>query len=107
MKLTDVQRQMMRHALGLDDSKAGNAYRNRYVCGSTAAWDCWIALMERGFAVPGRPATYHVTRAGFAEVALPGETFDADTFDVVDAIERGRSGGQGPDRAQEQGGIRD
>jgi hypothetical protein len=78
MQLTDIQRGMMRHALGLDRSK--NAYRNHYEIGSAESATAWWDLCSRGLAVLPSPAMARVTRAGFAEVALPGETFDAETF---------------------------
>lgn len=83
-EITDIQRQMLRHALGLDQSK--NAYRNHYVCGSVAGEDLWLDAHAKGLATPGGMLTWHVTRAGFAEVALPGETFDHETFAGVDRL---------------------
>lgn len=84
--LTDIQRQMMRHALGLDQSK--NAYRNRYFCGTTAGVDAWVHLVARGFAVMQATGRFSVTRAGFALVVRSGETFDDETFDDEDAARR-------------------
>lgn len=77
--ISNLQRGMMRHALGLDRSK--NAYRNRYNAGTTAAEDAWLDLCGRGLAGVARRGQYHVTRAGFALVVEPGETFDHETFD--------------------------
>lgn len=89
MNITDIQRQMMRHALGLDASKT--AYRNHYTCGSVAAEDLWLDIFDKGLAVPGKMPTWHVTRTGFAAVALPGETFDEETFAGVDRLEAERA----------------
>jgi len=44
--LTDVERQLMRHALGL--AQHDRVYRNRYVAG--AEMPEWEALVERGLA---------------------------------------------------------
>lgn len=80
MTVTPIQRQMMRHALGLDSKRV--AYRNRYTVGTIAAEDAWNELCSRGLAVySGGRATFAVTRAGFAHAARPGEEFDAETFD--------------------------
>lgn len=89
MSITDIQRQMMRHALGLDSSKT--AYRNHYTCGSVADEDLWLYAFDAGLALPGRMPTWHVTRAGFMAVALPGETFDDETFAGVDKLEAERA----------------
>lgn len=78
MQLTENQRGMMRRALGLGTSK--RAYRNRYHIGLRRSHAAWVELCEQGLAVLSSPGVYKVTRAGFAEVALPGETFDAETF---------------------------
>ena len=78
MQFTDIQRGMMRHALGLDRRKY--AYRNYYNAGSEASNAAWLDLCRQHLAVSHSPMWFKVTKAGFAEVALPGETFDAETF---------------------------
>jgi hypothetical protein len=79
--LTLDERVFIRHALGLDMSKAG--YRNSYIA-SGEKLDIGRSLAKRGLALelpqlPGnRLVTFVVTRAGFNEVAGAGETMNSD-----------------------------
>lgn len=77
-KLSDRQRNFIRHALGLRESAVG--YRNRYLA---AGKDIEIGrrLARRGMAIEGRAEAsgsiwFVITEAGFLAAKQPGETMD-------------------------------
>lgn len=72
---------MLRHALGLDNSKV--VYRNRYL--SSTRNETWEGLVAAGAAdrevIPKDESKwwYWATRAGFDAVREPGEKHDGET----------------------------
>lgn len=79
------QRMMMRTALGLSNGPV--ACRNRFnsATGADAVLREWADLINRGLAVQRESGSYAVTRAGFASVVCPGESFNADVFNGVES----------------------
>jgi hypothetical protein len=83
--LTPRERELARHALGLDGRRA-RSYRNRNSCTATTPNGfCWLGMVARGLAIVvpmPKSATdfFYLTRAG-AEAALePGEELDDEDF---------------------------
>lgn len=86
--LTDHERHMMRHALGLSTRKV--AYRNRYTAGG-ADVAVWRALVARGLAhehsdIGGDPL-FCVRSAGVMAVLKDGERLDREDMDYVQRLE--------------------
>lgn len=83
--LTDQQRALARHALGIEGRR--QSYRNHYVVDAGTDHEAWCAMVEAGLARrrPGNPLTggmdlFRLTRAG-AEAAIdPGERLDPEDF---------------------------
>lgn len=76
--MSPKQRELARHALGLDNPDAkGRSYRNRYV--SYTGHPEWDAMVKSGEACL-EVNTYYLRREG-AEAALnPGESLDPEDF---------------------------
>lgn len=84
--LTPRQRELARHALGLDGRRKCS-YRNSFVAGEDHEdYADWIAMSAGGLAIRrvedwfGGDDLFHLTRSG-AELALdPGERLDEEDF---------------------------
>jgi hypothetical protein len=83
--LTPRERELARHALGLD--RRTFSYRNYYVVGSGDDHTAWLGLVERGLAKrrPGDELTggsdiFYLTRAGALAALETGETLDREDF---------------------------
>jgi len=82
--LTPRERELARHALGLDGQRK-RSYRNYYVVGTGDDHAAWLGMVERGIArkkhklgspIYGGSDCFYLTRSG-AEAALePGESLD-------------------------------
>lgn len=77
--MTEKQRQMARHALGLPN-KRNESYRNRYCIGQDSEdWSLWIDLCEKKLALRlvspmfGGDDMFYLTLAGALEAREPGE----------------------------------
>lgn len=90
--MTPVQRNLARHAIGLD-GRHKQTWRNHFVTGEGSTdYPHWVAMVEAGLAtrrkgsvLTGGDDLFRLTRAG-AEMALNrGETLDPETFPVVPA----------------------
>lgn len=80
--MTDRQRQIARHMLGLGNAK--RSYRNRYVAGEGHAdFETLRAMLREGLVKTHADdfrRTWHLTRAAAESVLLPGESLDAEDF---------------------------
>ncbi len=80
--LTDEERDLARHALGLPN-RGRRSHRNHFVVATDPTFESLVArdlATVRRSAEPNGPHTYRLTRAG-AEAALrPGETLDPEDF---------------------------
>jgi len=90
--LTDRERHMMRHALGLTNRKVG--YRNKYIAGPSAA-EVWRNLVARGLAHEQSRVDdsdelpmFSVRLAGVVAVLRDGERMDREEADYVMRLER-------------------
>lgn len=86
--LTDHERHMMRHALGLTTRTV--AYRNRYTAGGSDV-AVWRSLVTRGLAhehadIGGDPL-FCVRSAGVMAVIEHGERLDREELDYVQRLE--------------------
>lgn len=81
--MTDRQRQIARHMLGLDNAQ--RSYRNRY-CAEPghAHFDALRAMFDEGLVTfrqgVGAHISWRLTRAAAESVLLPGETLDPEDF---------------------------
>lgn len=102
--MTPKQKDLARHALGLDQPGKTRSYRNRYLCSTgTATHSEWMAMVEAGDAVivqdwtGSRSALFALTPAGAQSALGGGESLDAEDFPPspadVAAILRRRPGG--------------
>lgn len=90
--LSEAQRELARHALGLPN-KQRRSYRNRFVASKGHIdFAQWEAMVHRGFAQSLQPSHlagsiyFYLTRAG-AEAALNhGETLDPEDFPSGEAV---------------------
>lgn len=85
--LTIEQRNLARHALGLEDSGRTRSYRNRYFAAAgSRQMERWREMVAAGFASEGaaNPSNgmrgYFLTRAGAEAALLAGETLDPEDF---------------------------
>lgn len=95
MSLTIKQREMARHALGLDYHQMPKvSFRNRYVCPEDN--EHWQDMVSKGYAifapaakVPfGGNAIFYLTRKG-AELALDkGDSLDPEDFPPISAAKQ-------------------
>jgi hypothetical protein len=84
--LTTRERELARHALGLNDWRK-RSYRNHYVVGECDDHTIWLGMATRGLArrfrgnqLTGGDDLFRLTRPG-AEAALgPGEELDSEDF---------------------------
>lgn len=81
--MTDRQRQIARHMLGLGNAK--RSYRNRYVAGpGHHDYPTLFEMESAGMVVRRDPLrvgdTWRLTRAAAESVLLPGEALDAEDF---------------------------
>ena len=82
--MTDRQRELARHALGLPNAKR-TTYRNHFVTGEGSDdFADWMAMVVGGFAGRGRPSPltggediFWLTTMGAMAALEPGETFEA------------------------------
>lgn len=84
--LTPRERELARHALGLDGRRK-RSYRNYYVIDAGDDHEAWLGLTERGLAKrhKGNPLTggsdwFWLTRTGALAALEPGETLDDEDF---------------------------
>jgi hypothetical protein len=86
--MTPRQKELARHALGLDQTKSGRSYRNRFYAGvKHPDWHDWMCMLGAG--VAGMRSTddsaageclFYLTAEG-AKLALePGETLCPEDF---------------------------
>lgn len=81
--MTDRQRQIARHMLGLGNAK--RSYRNRY-CAEPghADFDTLLQMLDAGLVTSRRGIrphiSWHLTRAAAESVLLPGESLDPEDF---------------------------
>ncbi len=98
MKLTEAQRAMARHALGLTDGRKVS-YRNRYVVGIGTTQEAeWNALVQVGGAERGQNGIavvgFCLTAAGANAALDRGESLDCEDFPAGRAaLNGGRSDG--------------
>jgi hypothetical protein len=83
--LTPRERELARHALGLDGRRK-RSYRNRYFIDATTPTGlAWLAMVARGLAeIEPRPKSlcdlFYLTRAGARAALETGETLDREDF---------------------------
>jgi hypothetical protein len=85
--MTDRQRELARHALGLPNQRR-TSYRNRFCTGPGCTdYDNWCEMVEKGFArrragsvLTGGDDLFSLTRAGAEVVLMPGETLCPEDF---------------------------
>lgn len=83
--LTPRERELARHALGLDGRRK-RSYRNRFVCGQEADnYATWRGMERRGLAESWLPkgqtmVWFRVTRAGALAALEDDETLDEEDF---------------------------
>lgn len=83
-EISDEERGLLRHALGLD--ARSRSYRNRYYATAPSRTvDAWSRLVAIGFASESptdRPdrGLYHATHAGALAALKPGESLDPEDF---------------------------
>jgi hypothetical protein len=83
--MTQEQRRLARHALGLRGNNK-KSYRNRYlVSATTSVIHPWWGMVHQGLAVQGDSKTskmvlYHLTYAGALLALDPGETLCPEDF---------------------------
>lgn len=88
IELTQVQRQMARHALfGLEEGRLKRTFRNRYAVGKGDGpkKDAWNDLMAKDAAtgwseISSRTTFYHLTRLGAQSALKKGESLDPEDF---------------------------
>lgn len=88
--MTPVQRDLARHALGLDGRRK-QSYRNYFVTGEGCTDHLhWLAMVEAGYATrrPGSVLTggddlFRLTRTGADMVLNPGESLNTVEFTAV------------------------
>lgn len=95
MTLTEHETYLIRHTLGLDQSKT--AYRNRYYIGrGNPDLSVWLSLVDRnlaGFvACPPRQFCFFVFARAFKAVKMRGEKADREETERFAALEQ-RYGG--------------
>lgn len=84
--LTPRERELARHALGLDRRR--QSYRNHYIVGECEDHTIWLGMVERGLARQRRRSSatfgdsdcFYLTRAGALAALEPGETLDPEDF---------------------------
>lgn len=90
--MTPIQRDLGRHALGLD-GRHNQSWRNHFITGEGSTdYPHWVAMVEAGWAtrqkgsvLTGGDDFFRLTRAG-AELALNrGESLNPDAFPPVPA----------------------
>lgn len=78
--LTDTEKMLARHALGLPNPKA-QSYRNWYVAAlGSSTLDHWRSMAARQFATEVRVGCFRLTFAGACAALFPGETLDREDF---------------------------
>jgi predicted secreted protein len=84
--ITETERELARHALGLKDGRK-QSYRNRYVVDAGEDHAAWCGLVERGLArrragnqITGGMDCFWLTRAGAESALNPGEKLDPEDF---------------------------
>lgn len=90
--MTDQQRELARHALGLPN-KRRKSYRNRFVTGEGSNdYPHWLAMYEAGFAsrsrgcqITGGDDLFCLTRTGAKMALNPNERLDTEDFPDADA----------------------
>ncbi|MER9056481.1 hypothetical protein [Mesorhizobium sp. M0910] len=88
--MTPVQRDLARHAIGLD-GRHKQSFRNHFVTGEGSAdHPHWLAMVESGHAtrrrcsiLTGGDDLFRLTRAGAELVLDPGESLNPDAFPAV------------------------
>jgi hypothetical protein len=85
-ELTRIERELARHALGLDGRRK-RSYRNHYVVDAGGDHAAWLCLVNRGLAErrKGDPLTggsdwFCLTRAGALAALDPGDTLSDEDF---------------------------
>lgn len=87
--MTDRQRQIARHMLGLPTA-SGRSYRNRYCCEpGHEHFDVLLSMLDEGLVTSRRGVglhiSWHLTRAAAESVLLPGESLDPEDFPPTEA----------------------
>ncbi|HEY8214617.1 MAG TPA: hypothetical protein VIG36_10875 [Methylocystis sp.] len=83
--LTPRERELARHALGLDGRRK-RSYRNRYfACATGVKGIVWLGMVERGLAEKhGYDRVglieFSITRSGALAALEPGESLDSEDF---------------------------
>ena len=85
--MTPEQRELARHALGLDNPKAGRtSYRNRFFAGrGHPAWDALHDMVGAGWMnledePDGKQTRFWLTTRGAMMALNPGESLDREDF---------------------------
>lgn len=93
VKLSDQERYLIRHALGMGPVNAAKvAYRNRYIVSKGAdQFDAWMALVDRGLAVveaaDGQRVCFYAGGRAARAVLRKGESIDREITAMLGTID--------------------